>query len=163
MLGYIVVMAAMVGQTAVDGLRTGPVLSEQAKKAQARAQAEFRANEHTIMPRLTAYYQLENERLMDRIQTMNVATGRLWSLTTGTVQYEGYGGAGRIGGFLSVPPTGNVISSGPQDPPSLSELQRQNFLIKGRLRDSRALHREANRLSWADYPIRYRLASGGVR
>jgi hypothetical protein len=41
---------------------------------------------------------------------------------------------------------------------SLSELQRENFLIKGRLRDSRHLYRESNRLYSAEYPIRYRLA-----
>jgi hypothetical protein len=45
----------------------------------------------------------------------------------------------------------------------LAELQRENFLIKGRLRDSRDLYREANRLYRIEYPIRYRLACWGVR
>jgi hypothetical protein len=160
MLGHMVLMAVMVGQTAVDGPRTGPVLSQQAQKAQARALAEFRANEHTIKPRLVAYYQLENDRLKERAQTVNVATSRNWSLTAGISRYEQ---VERVAGFLSVPPIGNPTASGSLHTPALEELQRENFLLKGRLRDSRFLYREANRLHGAEYPIRYLLASWGIR
>jgi len=160
MWGHMVLMAAMLGQTAVDAPRTGPVLSEQAKKAQARALAEFRANEHTIKPRLIASYQLENDRLKRRAQTVDVATGRNWSLTAGTSQrYQTQG----VEGFSSVPPTGAVTAPGRQGATSLEELRRENFLLKGELRDSRFLYRQASWLYRAEYPIRYRLAFWGVR
>jgi hypothetical protein len=160
MLGHMVLMAVMVGQTALDGPRTGPVLSEQAKKAQARALAEFRANEHTIKPRLIASYQLENDRLKRRAQTADVATGRIWSLTAGTSQHDQTKGGE---GFSSVPPTGAVTASGRQYAPSLEELRRESFLLKGELRDSRFHYRVSSRLYRAEYPIRYRLAFWGVR
>jgi hypothetical protein len=149
-----VLMAAMIGQTAVDGPTTGPVLSEQSKQAQARALAEFRANEHTIKPRLIAYYQLENERLGYRVRTVNTATARVLTTISGMPDFEN---TGRIGGFASVPLTGNPTS------PTLPELQRMNFLMKGHLRDSKTLNRQADRLYWNEYPIRYRLAGWGVR
>jgi hypothetical protein len=165
MLGNMILMAAMIGQTTVDGPRVGPVLSGVARKAQARALAEFRANEHTIKPRLAAYYQLENERLMNRIETLNIATSRVWSLTTGTVSHAAYQyqepWAGR--GFSSVPPTENLTTSDPQSQPVLEELQRANFLMKGHLRDSQGLLRQANRFYLREYPIRYELAAHGVR
>jgi hypothetical protein len=155
-----VLVATMIGQTAGDGPRTGPVLSEWARQAQARALAEFRANEHTIGSRLTAYYQLENDRLGERIHTVDVATARHWSLTAGTSRYnqDGWGA-----GFSSVPPTGPAAASGAQHTPSPDELRRENFLLKGRLRDSRWLYREAHRAYWTEYPIRHRLAFAGVR
>jgi hypothetical protein len=155
-----VLMAAMIGQAAVDGPRTGPGLSEQARKAQARALAEFRANEHTIKSRLAAYYQLENERLGDRVQTVDIATQRQWSLITGSSRY-GVAEGGR--GFASVPPSGTPNVAGPRDAPCLDELRRENFLLKGRLRDSAFLYREASRSYGTEYPIRYRLAGCGVR
>src|SRR5262249_16373439 len=161
MLGHMVLMAAMIGQTAGDGQRTGPVLSEQAKKAQARALAEFRANEHTIQPRLTAWYQLENERLVEKIETVNIATGR--ALSFGAGGRDGYGAPGGAGGFSSVPPTGNLTTSTYRAQPSLPELKRENLLLKWRLGDSRYLHREANRLYGLEYSIRHVLARSGVR
>jgi hypothetical protein len=152
-----ILMAAMMGQTTVDEPRTGPVLSEQAKKAQARALAEFRANEHTIKPRLEAYYQLENQRLTEKITTVNVATGRVSYFAAGA-RFEGFGVADGTSGFSSVPPTAPATARVDQDQPSLSELRRENFLIKARLRDSRYLYRESNRLYSAEYLIRLRLA-----
>ena len=160
MLGHLILMATMIGQTADDGTRTGPVLSEQAKKAQARALAEFRANEHTIKSRLADNYQLENDRLRRRIHTADIATGRVWSLTTGTWQQEQIRGTE---GFSSVPPTGPPAASGRRYTPPLEELRRENFLLKGDLRDSRSLYREARYFYTAEYPIRYRLACSGIR
>src|SRR5579864_2848794 len=92
MLGNVILMAAMIGQTPVEGPGTGPVLSEVSLTSQARAMAEFRAKQHTVEPRLIANYQLENQRLKDRVQTVDVATSRVWSLTTRWEQYDRSGG-----------------------------------------------------------------------
>ncbi|HEV3163769.1 MAG TPA: hypothetical protein VGZ22_06995 [Isosphaeraceae bacterium] len=155
MLSYIALMAVVIGQSGIDDTGNVPVLSEQAKKA--RAMAEFRANQHTIKPRLIAQYQLENERLKKRIQTVDVATSRDWFLTSVTPRFEAAGGSD----FLSfLPPTTDSTHSGHKFQSSLEELKRQNFLIKGRLRDSRSLYRGSNRLYMAEYPIRYRAAWG---
>jgi hypothetical protein len=161
MLGHVVLMAAMIGQTAGDDPRTGRVLSGWAKQAQARALAEFRANEHTIEHRLVVYYQLENQRLGDRARTMNVATGRAVFFAAGA--RSEYGAAGEAGRFSSVSPTENPTTSGRESQPSLTELQQENFLLKGHLRDSRSLYRQAGRLYGLEYPIRYELASWGAR
>jgi hypothetical protein len=145
MLGNMILIATMIGQTAVDSQRTGPVLSEQAQRAQARALAEFRAHEHTIKPRLAAYYQLQNERLMNRIETVNIATSRVWSVTAGTMgqaTYQ-YQDPWASRSFSSVPPTGQLTTLSPPDESSLEELRRANFLLEGHLRDSRDLNRQA--------------------
>jgi hypothetical protein len=164
-MGTMMLMAMMIGQTTVDSPRVGPVLSEWAKKAQARALAEFRANEHTIKPRLAAYYQLENERLMNRIETLNIAASRVWSLTTGTAGHAAYQyqEPWTQRGFASVPPTQNLTASDPQSQLVLEELKRANFLIKGHWRDSRGLYRQANQFYRLEYPIRFELATHGVR
>jgi hypothetical protein len=151
MLLTTILMAAAVGQTGADGERTGPVLSEVARKAQTRALAEFRANQHTIPARLAAYYELENERLVDRIHTLDLATARVWNVTTGTSMYEA--GGGTNSGLSSVPVTGET-PSGRVDPASMTGLRRDNFLLKGRLRDSRFLYRQSNQVYRSDYPIR---------
>jgi hypothetical protein len=167
----IILIAATIGQTTVDSSPTGPVLSEWAKEAQARALAEFRANENTIKPRLTAYYQHENERLklanqrlMDRIEAENIGTRRLWAMTSGTMEQAAYQyqEPWESHSFSSVPSTENLFTSGRQYEPSLEELRGANFLLKGHLRDSQALYRQANRFYWFEYPIRYRLAGLGV-
>jgi hypothetical protein len=138
----------MSGQTTVDSPRVGPELSEAAREAQARALAEFRANADTNESRLTAYYQRENQRLMDRIEAVNLATGCVWSVTTGSMhqmvyQYQEPWASHR---FDSVPPTGNLATSVGQDKPSLEELRQANFLLQGHLRDSRDLNRQAVQL-----------------
>jgi hypothetical protein len=158
MFGQMILVAAMVGQVAADEPRTGPVLSEQAKKAQARALAEFRANEHTIKPRLEAYYRLENQRLTEKTATVNVATSRVLYFAAGA-RSEDFGVAGGTSGFSSVPPTAPRTARTYQGQPSLSELQRENLLVKWRLRDSQSLYRQANCLYWAEFPIRMRLAT----
>ena len=161
-MGHMVLMAAMIGQTADGSPRTGPVLSEWAKKAQARALAEFRANEHTIKPRLEAHYQLENQRLAEKAATVNVATNRILFFAAGA-RYEGIAVGGGASGFSSVPPAAPRTVWAYSEKPSLEELKQENFLIKGRLRDSRYLYREANRAYLAEYEIRYRLARRGQR
>jgi hypothetical protein len=171
MLSTVFLMTAMIGQTNTDV----PVLSEATKRAHARALAEFRANEHTIKSRLEAYYKLENQRLTEKTPTVNAATSRVLGFAAGA-RDAGIGIASGSSGFLSVPPagTGGVSSDSPTAPRtawvypdqlSLSELQRENFLVKRRLRDSRQLYRQSNRLYSAEYPIRLRLAGtpGGQR
>src|SRR4051812_19815467 len=117
---YAILMAAVIGQMTADGPRTGPVLSEAAKKAQARALAGLRANEPTIERRLTEYYRLENQRLRDRIRTVGAATDRAWSLTGGQMRYERFDeGTGGNGGFASVPPGSGAIPAGNRDQPPL--------------------------------------------
>jgi hypothetical protein len=152
MLGSMILMATMIGQMTVDGPRVGPVLSEMAKKAQARALAEFRANGHTIKPRLDAYHQMENERLklqnerlMNRIETVNIATSRVWSVTADTMGQAAYQyqDPWATHGFSSVPPTRNLSTPNSQNGSSPEELRRANFLLEGHLRDSRDLNRQA--------------------
>jgi hypothetical protein len=153
-----ILLAALIGQTAGDGPAKGPVPSEGAQTARARALAGPRASQQSVEARLIANYQLENERLRARIRTTDVAAGRNWSLTAGTsTRPDPVGG---IGGLLSVPPDGARTAAGPQPSTSLEELRRENFLLKGQLRDSRSLYREAHRDYWNEYPIRYRAASG---
>src|SRR6476620_4376540 len=128
MLSTMFLMAAILGQTKTDI----PVLSEATKKAQAQALAESRANEHTIKPRLAAYHEQENERLkrenqrlMDRIEAVNIATGRVRSVTSGSMRqmvYQ-YQEPWASHSFSTVPPTGNQTASGDQDQPSLEELR----------------------------------------
>jgi hypothetical protein len=162
MLGHMVLLAAMIGQTADESLRKAPVLSEWAKQAQARALAEFQANEHTIKDRVEANYQLENQRLAEKAATVDMATSRLLYFAGGA-RSEVFLMGGRTSGFSSIPPTAPSTVRASQDQPSLSELKQANFLIKGRLRDSRYLYREANRAYLAEYEIRYRLARRGQR
>jgi hypothetical protein len=155
MLSNLVLMAAMIGQTPVDGPRVGPELSEVAREAQARALAEFRAHESTIKAKLAASHQgeierleRENQRLMDRIEAVNIATGRVWSVTSGSMQqmvYQ-YQEPWARPRFDSVPPTGTLASSDRKDKPSLEELRQANFLLQGHLRDSRDLNRQAVQL-----------------
>jgi hypothetical protein len=159
MFGHMVLLAAMIGQTS-DSPRMVPGLSEQARMAQARALATFRANEHTIKPRLTTYYQLENDRLGRRVHTLDVATERVGFLTAGASTASS---AIRGDGFSSIPPSGPVASSGNQDRCSLDDVRRDNFLLKGELRDSRFLYRQANSLYLSEYPIRYQRACWGMR
>src|SRR5205807_10604728 len=106
--------------------------------------------------------QLENQRLTEKTATANVATSRVLNFAAGA-RSTGTGMASGTGAFSSVPPTPPGTARVYQDRPSLSELQRDNFLIKGRLRDSRYLYRQSNRLYTAEYPIRYRLAECGQR
>jgi hypothetical protein len=166
MLGSMILMAALIGQTASSGPDQGPVLSDTARKAQARALAEFRANEHTIESRLEANYQLENQRLREKTGTVNTATDRVITFAAGTGgEYAGYLlRSGGTGAFASVPPTGGSSSTpGARKEPSVSDLKAENFLLKCRLKDSRYLYREANRLYGNEYPLRYQIALRGVR
>lgn len=158
MFGHLILMAAMTGQTYVDGPRTVPVLAEQTKKAQARALAEFKANEHTIKPRLEDYYRLQNQRLTEKTATMDLAASRVLNFAAGA-RTDVFEVASKSSGFSSVPPT--APSTNRIDPvgPSLTDLQRESFLIKGRLRDSQFLYRQSNQLYWSEYPIRLKLAA----
>jgi hypothetical protein len=116
-----VLLVAVMGQTVDDSLWAVPVLSEHTKKAQARALVELRANQKKSEPRIIAQYQLENERLRERIRTLGVATDRDWSLTAGT---STHGGTVGVAGFASVPAIGSRTEA--VDPPlvSLDELRR---------------------------------------
>jgi hypothetical protein len=153
-----VLMAAMIGQTAVDSPPTGPVLSEQARKAQARALAEFRASEQTIKARLDAYHRVEderlkltNERLMNQIETVNSATSRVLSVIGGTMGQSGFPYRGPWGsrGLSSVPGTPSVTTSGRQDGVSSEELRRANRLLHGQLRYSQYLNYQAVQMYYA--------------
>jgi hypothetical protein len=173
MLSTVFLMAMVIGQTNTNV----PVLSEATRKAHARALAEFRANEHTIKSRLEAHYQLENQRLSEKTATVNLGASRLLYFAAGARDPSfgigiGVGISPYSSRFSSVPPAGtDGFTSAPPtapstvwvypEPLSLSELQRENFLIRGRLRDSGHLYRQANRLYSAEYPIRYRLAETG--
>jgi hypothetical protein len=159
MLSQLFMMATIVGQAAAGGPGAGLALSAQTKKAHARALAEYRAIEHTFGPRVIAQYQLENERLRDRLQGEDEAIGRTWSLTAGTSRRDP---GGRGDGFMSMPLDSPPIGAVRPRAPSLEELKRENFLLKGRLRDRRALNRQVNCLYWSEYPIRAQLASRGV-
>jgi len=88
---------------------------------------------------------------VDRIHTLDLATARVWNVTTGTSMYEA--GGGTNSGLSSVPVTGET-PSGRVDPASMTGLRRDNFLLKGRLRDSRFLYRQSNQVYRSDYPIR---------
>jgi hypothetical protein len=166
MLSNMVLMAVMIGQTAADGPRVSPVLSEWANRA--RDLAELRASEAAIKARLAAYHEQEyerlereNQRLMDRIEAVNIATGRVWSVTSGSMRqmvYQ-YQEPWASHSFASVPPTGNPTTSGPQDKPSLEELRRANFLLQGHLRDSRDLNRQAVQLYNVQRADQYQRAS----
>jgi hypothetical protein len=164
MLSTVFMMVAMIGQTNSDV----PGLSEATKKAQARALAELRANEPAIKARLAAADQQENERLerenqrlMDRIEAVNIATGRVWSVTSGTMGQAAYSYREPwvSGGFASVPPAGRRNTPNPQAHLSTEELRRVNELLKGHLRDSQDLHRQANQLYSAEAIRQYRLAT----
>jgi hypothetical protein len=159
-LGHMVLLTAMIGQTTHESWKPVPPLSEQTKKAQARAMAALKVNQEISKPKIIAQHQLENERLKHRIQVVNVATDRSWSLTAGTSTSSD---AIRVDGFSSVPPFGPANSPGNQHPSSLDELQREKFLLYGELHDSQRLYREANRFYRAEYPIRYRRACWGMR
>lgn len=163
MLCYGFLMAVLIGQVVVDAPASGAESSDWAEKAQARALAEFQANQYTIEPRLIAYYQLENERLRDRIQAVNRATRYVWSVTTGTSRSEEFEQVGSTGGLASVPVSGAGMTASGQGSTDLSELRRENLLLKGQLRDSQRLYRQANRVYPAEYSIRHRLAGVGVR
>jgi hypothetical protein len=154
-----ILLAAMIGQTADDSVRVVLVLSEHTKKAQARAMIELRANQKKSEPRIIAQYQLENERLRERIRILGVATNRDWSLTAGTSTHGDTTGAD---GFASVPPT-RPRTEADRLSVSLDEVRRENFLLKGQLRDGRCLRRQARQLYPAEYPIRYQLGFWGVR
>jgi hypothetical protein len=168
MLSNLVLVAAMIGQTTNDGSKEGPVLSEWAKQAQARALAELRANEPAIKARLAAYHEQdyerlerENQRLMDRIEAVNIATGRVWSVTSGSMRqmvYQ-YQEPWASHSFASVPPAGNSTTSDLQDKPSLEDLRRTNFLLQGHLRDSRDLNRQAVQLYNVQRADQYQRAS----
>ena len=85
---------------------------------------------------------------MDRIEAVNIATGRVWSVTTGSMRqmvYQ-YQEPWASHSFASVPPTADPTTSDLQGKPSLEELQRVNFLLQGHLRDSRDLNRQAVQL-----------------
>jgi hypothetical protein len=157
MLGHMILFVAVIGQTAVGVPQTGSVPSEQEKKA--RALAERQAKKDAIEARIIANYQLENDRLRERLQTMDVVTNRNWSLTAGTSQVYRFD-TGE--GLMSVPATGTPIAPERLDSTSLERLRRENWLLKGRLRDRRSVYREVNRLYMAEYPIRYQAASRGV-
>jgi hypothetical protein len=164
MLSTVFLMVAMIGQTNTDV----PVLSEATKKAQERALAELRANEPAIRARLAAHHQQENERLerenqrlMDRIEAVNIATGRVWSVTSGSMGQAAYSyrEPWASGGFASVPPAGRRNTPNPQTHLSTDELRRVNQLLKGHLRDSQDLHRQANQLYNAEVIRQYQLAT----
>jgi hypothetical protein len=160
MLGHMVLLAAMIGQTTHESWKPVPPLSKETKKAQARAMAELKVNQEISKPKIIAQHQLENERLKRRIHVGNVAPDRIWSLTAGT---STSGDAIRVDGFASVPPSSPANSPGSQHPSSLEELRREKCLLYGELHDSQRLYREANRFYRAEYPIRYRRAFWGMR
>jgi hypothetical protein len=155
MISNMVLMAVMIGQTAADGPRVSPVLSEWAKRAQALALAELRANEDSIKAKVAAYHEQENERLavknqrlMDRIETVNIATDRIWAVTAGTLGQASYQYREPWAGqsFCSVPPTRSLNLSEQKNKPSPEELRNANYLLEGHLRDSRDLNRQAVQL-----------------
>jgi hypothetical protein len=107
-----------------------------------------------------AIVERANDRLRDRIDTVDVATRRNWSLTAGTSRYDRVARGER---FSSVPASGPTASSGHEHKPSLDELKRENFLLEGRLYDSQRLYREAERAYWNEYRIRWLLAAQDSR
>jgi hypothetical protein len=158
MLGSMILIAVMIGQTTVDGGRVGPELSEAARKAQARDLAEFRANEHTIKARLDAYHRMEdelvklaNERLMDQIKMVNSATSLVLSVNGGSMWQSGfpYRGPFESRGFSSIPGAPSVTTSGRHDEAPREELRRANRLLKGQLRYSQYLNHQAVQMYYA--------------
>jgi hypothetical protein len=158
MLGNMILIAVMIGQMTVDGPRVGPELSEVARKAQARALADFRANEHTIKARLDVYHRMEdervklaNERLMNQIKMVNSATSLVLSLNGGNMEQSGFPYRGSIErrGFSSIPGATSVTTSGRQNEDSREELRRANRVLKGQLRYNQYLNYQAVQMYYA--------------
>ncbi len=164
MLGTMLLMTAVMGQTMTDG----PVLSEATKNAHARALAEFRANQHTIKPRVEAWYKLENLRLRERTQVVNIATGRTLYFASGARQESAtlWLQPDRSTGFASVPPIDDTVGSSVSaatDQSTLPDLKTENFLLKCRLADSRALYRQSVWLYRGEHSVRRSLGYWGTR
>jgi hypothetical protein len=85
---------------------------------------------------------------MDRIETVNIATDRIWAVTAGTLGQATYHYREPWAGqsFCSVPPTRSLNLSEQKNKPSPDELRNANYLLEGHLRDSRDLNRQAVQL-----------------